>query len=190
MDLPLSQSSESTDDSMDMKPYSTSSSNGMIIMTGPGRKRRNNRVEMNDDEYKRRRERNNEAVRKCRIKSRQKSKEMAEKVTLLREENAILNQKVIILTKELSLLKELFLTHAKGSTKSSINNIINQKQSLKSQNLSQLCLPHVPASSDHQYVKSESMTVLEEDVSDDDNNDPIVDLSVRRPGIVVEREQN
>ena len=68
--------------------------------------------EKDSDEYKRRRERNNEAVRKSRQKSRQKASETEVRVTELKKENADLEQRVTLLHKELELLKDLFLTHA------------------------------------------------------------------------------
>ncbi|XP_054748238.1 CCAAT/enhancer-binding protein beta-like [Lytechinus pictus] len=68
--------------------------------------------EKDSDEYKRRRERNNEAVRKSRQKSRQKASETEMRVTELKKENADLEQRVTLLHKELELLKDLFLTHA------------------------------------------------------------------------------
>ncbi|XP_046549481.1 CCAAT/enhancer-binding protein gamma-like [Haliotis rubra] len=64
------------------------------------------------EEYRKRRDRNNVAVRKSRDKSRFKAKETMEKVSRLRNENEQLEQKVKILTKELSVLKDLFLAHA------------------------------------------------------------------------------
>lgn len=67
------------------------------------------------DEYKMRRERNNIAVKKSREKSRAKAKETQQQVSRLRAENEQLEQKVQLLTKELSVLKDLFLAHA-GNT--------------------------------------------------------------------------
>lgn len=64
------------------------------------------------DEYLARRERNNIAVRKSREKSRAKAKETLAQVDKLRKENEMLEQKVTILSKELSVLKDLFLAHA------------------------------------------------------------------------------
>lgn len=64
------------------------------------------------DEYIARRERNNIAVRKSREKSRAKAKETLAQVEKLRKENEMLEQKVTILSKELSVLKDLFLAHA------------------------------------------------------------------------------
>lgn len=69
-------------------------------------------LEKDSDEYKRRRERNNEAVRRSRQKSRQKVSETEMRVTELKKENADLEQRVTLLHKELELLKDLFLTHA------------------------------------------------------------------------------
>lgn len=68
------------------------------------------------DDYKKRRERNNIAVRKSRQLSRMKAKVTQEKVTQLREENQKLEQKVQILSKELSVLRDLFLSSADAST--------------------------------------------------------------------------
>ena len=64
------------------------------------------------DDYSARRERNNIAVRKSREKSRAKAKETMAQVDRLRRENETLEQKVTILSKELSVLKDLFLAHA------------------------------------------------------------------------------
>ncbi|KAK6185415.1 hypothetical protein SNE40_007657 [Patella caerulea] len=75
-----------------------------------GRKRQS--VTRDSDEYRKRRCRNNTAVQKSRTKSRQKAKETMAKVNRLRQENEMLEQKVQILTKELSVLKDLFLAHA------------------------------------------------------------------------------
>ena len=68
-----------------------------------------------NDEYQARRERNNIAVRKSREKSRAKAKETQQQVNKLRAENEVLEQKVQLLTKELSVLKDLFLAHAGSS---------------------------------------------------------------------------
>lgn len=65
-----------------------------------------------DGSYQARRERNNIAVRKSREKSRAKAKETMAQVDRLRKENEMLEQKVTILSKELSVLKDLFLAHA------------------------------------------------------------------------------
>ncbi|XP_041375203.1 CCAAT/enhancer-binding protein gamma-like [Gigantopelta aegis] len=64
------------------------------------------------DDYKMRRRRNNVAVRKSRDKSRKKAKDTMEKVNRLRMENEALEMKVQTLSKELSVLKDLFLAHA------------------------------------------------------------------------------
>lgn len=70
------------------------------------------KLEKGTDEYVKRRERNNIAVKKSREKSRQKAKETMQQVNALRAENEQLEQKVQILSKELSVLKDLFLAHA------------------------------------------------------------------------------
>ena len=69
-------------------------------------------VPKNSDDYKKRRERNNIAVRKSRQLSRQKAKVTEEKVNLLRTENRNLEERVKLLSKELGVLKDLFLSTA------------------------------------------------------------------------------
>ncbi|XP_078256801.1 CCAAT/enhancer-binding protein gamma-like [Rhinoraja longicauda] len=64
------------------------------------------------DEYRQRRARNNLAVRKSRLKSKQKAHDTQQRVDELKEENERLEAKIKLLTKELSVLKDLFLEHA------------------------------------------------------------------------------
>ncbi|XP_064467830.1 CCAAT/enhancer-binding protein alpha-like [Ornithodoros turicata] len=59
------------------------------------------------DEYRRRRERNNIAVRKSREKAKQRSRDTERKVSELNRENDSLRKKVELLTKELTVLKSL-----------------------------------------------------------------------------------
>ncbi|XP_029446288.1 CCAAT/enhancer-binding protein gamma [Rhinatrema bivittatum] len=69
-------------------------------------------LERNTDEYRMRRERNNMAVKKSRLKSKQKAQDTLQRVNQLKEENERLEAKIKLLTKELSVLKDLFLEHA------------------------------------------------------------------------------
>uniref|UniRef100_UPI00398E932F CCAAT/enhancer-binding protein gamma-like n=1 Tax=Pristiophorus japonicus TaxID=55135 RepID=UPI00398E932F len=64
------------------------------------------------EEYRQRRERNNMAVRKSRLKSKQKAQDTQQRVEELKEENERLEAKIKLLSKELSVLKDLFLEHA------------------------------------------------------------------------------
>ena len=66
----------------------------------------------NNEDYKKRRERNNIAVRKSRQLSRQKAKVTEEKVSKLRSENRSLEERVKLLSKELGVLKDLFMSTA------------------------------------------------------------------------------
>lgn len=66
----------------------------------------------NTEEYRRRRERNNQAVKKSRQKSKMKTQQMIERVTQLKGENEELEENIKILTKELGILKDLFVAHA------------------------------------------------------------------------------
>jgi predicted nuclease with TOPRIM domain len=60
------------------------------------------------DEYVRKRARNNEAVRKSRVKSKKKIEETQLRVNMLSQENSELKTKVTLLTKELNVLRSLF----------------------------------------------------------------------------------
>lgn len=68
-----------------------------------------------DEDYRKRRDRNNEAVKKSRFKSKQRTQETFTRVSKLKEENQKLEEKVKTLTKELQFLKELFLAHASNT---------------------------------------------------------------------------
>lgn len=64
-------------------------------------------VDKSSDEYRRRRERNNIAVRKSREKAKQRTRETERKVSELVRENDFLRKRVELLTKELNVLKSL-----------------------------------------------------------------------------------
>ncbi|KAM5148623.1 CCAAT/enhancer-binding protein gamma isoform 1-T2 [Mantella aurantiaca] len=70
------------------------------------------RSDRSSEEYRMRRERNNMAVKKSRLKSKQKAQDTLQRVNQLKEENERLEAKIKLLTKELSVLKDLFLEHA------------------------------------------------------------------------------
>lgn len=82
-----------------------------------------NRVQLpkNSDEYKRRRERNNQAVKKSRNKSKKATLETQARVIKLRGENEELAKKIEILSKELGLLKEILRAHVTGNMLNKIN---------------------------------------------------------------------
>lgn len=91
----------------------SSSDNGKVAKSSTGPKRKRKPLIKGSDEYKRRRERNNEAVKKSRIKSKEKTSETQQKVDLLASENRELQEKVSALSKEFDLLKDLYQTHTK-----------------------------------------------------------------------------
>lgn len=64
------------------------------------------------EEYRKRRARNNIAVRKSRTKTKLRTIDTLKRVNELKAENENLEVKVKLLSKELSLLKDLFLAHA------------------------------------------------------------------------------
>lgn len=68
----------------------------------------NKAVTKGSDEYLRKRARNNEAVRKSRVKSKKKIEETQLRVNMLTKENGELKTKVTLLTKELNVLRSLF----------------------------------------------------------------------------------
>ena len=86
----------------------------------------------NSEDYRLKRDRNNIAVRKSREKSRQKARETMEKVSRLKKENEDLEMKVKLLSKELNLLKDLFLTHAgRGSLTQCANaNLVSKTKNI------------------------------------------------------------
>lgn len=65
-------------------------------------------IDKNSDEYRRRRERNNVAVRRSRDKTRHKREETERRVVELEEENQKLREKLTLLNKEINVLKSLF----------------------------------------------------------------------------------
>lgn len=72
----------------------------------------------NQDDYQIKRDRNNASVQKSREKARQQEAQTTQRVDQLKAENADLERRVDILNKELQLLKEMFLTFAKGGSTS------------------------------------------------------------------------
>ncbi|XP_012270498.1 CCAAT/enhancer-binding protein [Orussus abietinus] len=65
-------------------------------------------IDKASDEYRRRRERNNIAVRKSREKAKVRSRETEEKVKLLVKDNDLLKKRIELLTEELNVLRTLF----------------------------------------------------------------------------------
>lgn len=63
-------------------------------------------------DYQTKRARNNEAVKRSREKSRQKASATTDRVTELKKENEALEEKIKLLSKELSFLKDIFMAHA------------------------------------------------------------------------------
>lgn len=115
------------------RQLTTSDSEGssMDDINSPKYKRR--KLEKGSDEYLKRRERNNIAVKKSREKSRQKAKETMEQVDKLRKENATLEQKVTILSKELGVLKDLFLAHAGTVSQGECSSLNSSSTALKAE---------------------------------------------------------
>ncbi|XP_044745373.1 CCAAT/enhancer-binding protein gamma [Coccinella septempunctata] len=83
------------------------------------------------DEYRKKRDRNNLAVKRSRVKSKQKTQETMSRVNQLKQENSVLEEKVKSLTQELGFLKELFLAHASNSANQSKFEGIDLEQLLK-----------------------------------------------------------
>ncbi len=78
----------------------------------PPSKMKKSTSDKNSDDYRQRRERNNLAVKKSRMRSKQKAQDTQQRVNELKEENERLEAKIKLLSKELSVLKDLFLEHA------------------------------------------------------------------------------
>jgi len=65
-----------------------------------------------DVHYTEKRQKNNDAVKKSREKTRQKAKETMDKVSQLKQENEMLEERIKLLAKELTFLKDIFMAHA------------------------------------------------------------------------------
>ncbi|XP_020295263.1 CCAAT/enhancer-binding protein gamma isoform X1 [Pseudomyrmex gracilis] len=83
-------------------------------------KRKKQLEEQGDEDYRKRRDRNNQAVKRSRVKSKLRTQQTLERVNQLKTENELLEEKIKMLTKELGFLKDLFLAHA-GSSQHSLN---------------------------------------------------------------------
>jgi len=84
-------------------------------MKMPPRKPSTGKREMlhpNDPHYTEKRAKNNDAVKKSREKTRKKAKETMEKVAQLKQENEVLEERIKLLAKELTFLKDIFMAHA------------------------------------------------------------------------------
>ncbi|XKL66425.1 hypothetical protein PGB90_009845 [Kerria lacca] len=79
-------------------------------------------AESSEEDYRKKRDKNNQAVKKSRVKSRLRTQETMERVQKLKTENDMLEEKIKILSKELGFLKDLFLAHA-GSQNSNIEGV-------------------------------------------------------------------
>uniref|UniRef100_A0A3P8V9W9 CCAAT/enhancer-binding protein gamma n=1 Tax=Cynoglossus semilaevis TaxID=244447 RepID=A0A3P8V9W9_CYNSE len=90
-------------------PANPSSAGGKAL---PPSKMKKPSADKDSDEYRQRRERNNLAVKKSRMRSKQKAMDTQQRVNELKEENERLEAKIKLLSKELSVLKDLFLEHA------------------------------------------------------------------------------
>jgi len=75
------------------------------------------------DDYKNKRARNNEAVKRSRAKTKAKVDETSERVNNLKSENEELETKIKILSKELQLLKDMFVSHAGSTHGESLQNL-------------------------------------------------------------------
>ena len=65
-----------------------------------------------DEEYLNKRARNNDAVKRSRQKAREKANDTNNRVQKLKNENEKLEEKIKLLSKELTFLKDIFLAHA------------------------------------------------------------------------------
>ena len=105
-------------------------------------------VDKHSDEYKRRRERNNIAVRKSREKAKQRSRETEKKVNELYSENDSLKQKLSLMSKECRVLRQLLANYGVQPEM-----IERELQSiLKSDELQQQLLQQQAAAAQHQQA--------------------------------------
>ena len=64
-----------------------------------------------DKDYEKKRKKNNEAVKNCREKARKKADEIAKTIETLKSENHNLEERKILLNKELETLKQLYTSN-------------------------------------------------------------------------------
>lgn len=64
-----------------------------------------------DKDYEKKRKKNNEAVKNCREKARKKADEIAKTIETLKSENHNLEERKVLLNKELDTLKQLYTSH-------------------------------------------------------------------------------
>uniref|UniRef100_A0A665WVT0 CCAAT/enhancer-binding protein gamma n=1 Tax=Echeneis naucrates TaxID=173247 RepID=A0A665WVT0_ECHNA len=95
-------------------PANSSAGGGKAL---PPSKMKKPPADKDSEEYRQRRERNNLAVKKSRMRSKQKAMDTQQRVNELKEENERLEAKIKLLSKELSVLKDLFLEHAHNLVK-------------------------------------------------------------------------
>lgn len=95
------------------------------------RKQNNKHVDKGTDEYRRRRERNNIAVRKSREKAKVRSREVEEKVKALVKEKEALMRRCEEMTNEIQLHKQLYV-HLMNHNNPEVNNICRNVLSLVS----------------------------------------------------------
>lgn len=95
------------------------------------RKQSNKHVDKGTDEYRRRRERNNIAVRKSREKAKVRSREVEEKVKALIKEKDALMRRLEEMTQEIQLHKQVYM-HLMNHNNPEVNNICRNVLSLAS----------------------------------------------------------
>ncbi|RZF40654.1 hypothetical protein LSTR_LSTR009449 [Laodelphax striatellus] len=108
---------------MDHNRSAMASKGGGASSSGGGRgaKRRQQQLQQDldyengSDDYRQKRDRNNAAVKRSRVKSRMRTQETMDRVNRLKTENDQLEEKIKLLSKELGFLKDLFLAHAGSS---------------------------------------------------------------------------
>ncbi|KAI1300004.1 CCAAT/enhancer-binding protein gamma [Halotydeus destructor] len=91
--------------------YSSEGSSDGAGPDGSRSGRRKTPLDKNSDEYRKRRERNNEAVKKSRSKAKEKTQATVERVNKLQAENSTLHQRIEVLSKEFDFLKDLLNSH-------------------------------------------------------------------------------
>ncbi|KAG8232841.1 hypothetical protein J437_LFUL012645 [Ladona fulva] len=76
-----------------------------------------------NDDYRVRRDRNNQAVRRSRVRSKLRTQETLERVRALKAENEALEDRIQALGKELGVLTELFMAHTGSSSTPNMSSV-------------------------------------------------------------------
>ena len=108
-------------DSSDNRYSNNNNNDDDDMSSGNSNRKRQNQVDKESDEYRKLRERNNQAVKKSRTKSRMKAKQTQERVAKLRQERQDLLKIVDNLKSQLTVYKQIFIRQVGASAEEELS---------------------------------------------------------------------